>query len=84
MIHVRVNEHKGKFFVVAIADHQKDLNNLRLMSYALFKKDKINLNKEEWGGPYLKIDCDSYQNTDGSFNVNAIQDFAHTLTTQYN
>lgn len=84
MIQVKVKEHKGKYTVVAVADHQKDLNNLRLMSYSLFKKDKVTLNKDEWGGPYLKVDCDAYQNSDGSFNVEAIQNFAKELAQNYN
>jgi len=84
MIHIRVLEHKGKFSIAAIADHQKDLNNLRLLSYSLFKKDKITLNKDEFGGPYLKIDCEKYQNPDGSYDKKAIHDFAEQLTKDYN
>ena len=84
MIHVRVKDHKGKCTVIAVADHQKDLNNLRLMSYSLFKKDRVNLNKDEHGGPYLKIDCDDYQKTDGSYDEPRLSAFAKQLQNDYN
>lgn len=84
MIHVRYKEHKGKYTILAVADHQKDLNNLRLMSYSLFQKDKVVLNKDEYGGPYLKIDASDYQNEDGSYDENGIRDYVAKLQDKYN
>lgn len=84
MIHVRYKELKGKYTIVAIADHQKDLNNLRLMSYSLYKKDKVVLNKDEYGGPYLKLDTSDFQNEEGHFDEEKIREFATNLENEYN
>lgn len=72
MIRVFTKEKKGKFDIIAVADHQKDLNNLRLMSYRLRDADKVNLNKDEFGGPYLQFNCDEFMNADGQYDTAAI------------
>lgn len=72
MIRVFSKEKKGKYEVIAVAGHQKDINNLRLMSYRLKGADKINLNKEDFGGPYLQFNCDAFQSPDGRYDVAAI------------
>lgn len=65
MIRVFSREQKGSTSIIAVADHQKDLNNLRLMSYRLLGKDKVQLNKEDFGGPYLKLGCERFVGADG-------------------
>lgn len=72
MIRVFTKEKKGKFEIIAVADRQNDLNNLRLMSYRLRGADKVNLNKDEFGGPYLQFNCDEFMNAEGQYNVEAI------------
>ena len=73
MIRVFTKEKKGKFEIIAVADHQKDLNNLRLMSYRLRDADKVNLNKDEFGGPYLQFSCDEFMDAEGHYDVAAIR-----------
>ena len=80
MIKVFSIEKKGEFTIVAKADHQRDLNNLRLMSYRFFSgKDKINLNKDEFGGPYLKIPCEQFKRADGSFDQVQLERYMREL-----
>jgi hypothetical protein len=73
MIRVFTKEKKGKYEIIAVADHQKDLNNLRLMSYRVKGSDKVNLNKDEFGGPYLQFHCDDFLNAEGGYDVAAIE-----------
>lgn len=73
MIRVFTKEKKGKYEIIAVADHQRDLNNLRLMSYRVRGADKVNLNKDEFGGPYLQFNCDEFLNTEGQYDVAAIK-----------
>lgn len=84
MIRVFYKEHKGKYDIIAVADHQKDLNNLRLMSYSLFQKDKLTLNKDEFGGPYLKIAATDFQNEEGVTDVEALKTYVQELNERYN
>ena len=84
MIKVFSEEKKGDVSIVAVADHQKDLNNLRLMSYALFQKDKVQLNKQDYGGPYVKFKCSDYVDVQGSYDMKKIQERVMELEKQYN
>lgn len=73
MLRVFTKEKKGKYEIIAVADHQKDLNNLRLMSYRIKGADKLNLNKDEFGGPYLQFNCDEFLDTAGHYDLAALQ-----------
>jgi hypothetical protein len=85
MIKVFSKEKKGTYNIIAVADHQKDINNLRLMSYAIYDGvDKVQLNKEEFGGPYIKLKCDDYKDEDGKYDLAAIQNKIVDLQNQYN
>lgn len=72
MIRVFSKEKKGSYNIIAVADHQKDLNNLRLMSYRLLGKDKVQLNKEDFGGPYIKLGCEEFLSSDGQYDGTAM------------
>lgn len=84
MIRVFLNKKKDNYEIIAVADQQKDLNNLRLMSYRLLGKDAVSLNKAEFGGPYIKLKCDEFKKAEGEFDVDAISRRAADLTAQYN
>ena len=84
MIRIFSTEKKGKYDIIAVADHQKDLNNLRLLSYRLFDKDKVTLNKDEFGGPYVKIKTDDFVADDGKVDVTALNAYVKELQDQYN
>lgn len=74
MIKVMSSYHKGTYEIIAVAEHQKDLNNLRLMSYRLNDgKDKVQLNKDKYGGPYLKFKCDDLMTSEGNYDVPALE-----------
>ena len=74
MIKIFSVQNKEKYEIIAVADHQKDLNNLRLMSYRLNDGvDKVQLNKDKYGGPYLKFNCQRFQDQDGIYDVGAIE-----------
>jgi len=85
MIRVLSVQHKGTYEIIAVASHQKDLNNLRLMSYRLNDgKDKVQLNKDKYGGPYIKINCNDFKNSDGNYNLAAIDSRVNELNLLYN
>jgi len=85
MIKVFSEEKKGDVSIVVVADHQRDLNNLRLLSYALFQgKDKVQLNKQDYGGPYVKFKCTDYVDVQGNYDMKKIQDRIEELKRQYN
>lgn len=85
MIKVFSEEKKGDVSIVAVADHQKDLNNLRLLSYSLFDgKDKVQLNKQDYGGPYVKFKCSDYMDAQGKYDMTKIQIRIEELKRQYN
>ncbi len=74
MIKVTSSYNKGTYEIIAVAEHQKDLNNLRLMSYRLNDgKDRVQLNKDKYGGPYLKFKCDDLLGSDGTYDVPALE-----------
>lgn len=80
MIRVYSEKTKDKYDIIAVADHQKDLNNLRLMSYRLNEgKDRVQLNKDKYGGPYLKFKCDQFLKGDGSYDVQALDAYVKEL-----
>lgn len=83
MIRVFIEEKKGNYKIVAVAEHQKDLNNLRLMSYRLKGADKLQLNKDKYGGQYILLDTDSFKNEDGSMNVQALTEYTTRLQQDY-
>lgn len=83
MIRVFTKEKKGKYEIIAVADHQKDLNNLRLMSYRLRGADKVNLNKDEFGGPYLQFNCDEFMDANGNYDVKSLQKRVQEWQTQF-
>lgn len=75
---------KGNYEIIAVASHQKDLNNLRLMSYELNDgKDKIQLNKDKYSGAYLKIKCETFKSEAGGYDVAAMNAFVSELQTRY-
>lgn len=84
MIKVFFKEKKGKYEIIAVADHQKDLNNLRLMSYEINNADKVNLNKDEYGGPYLKLNCDDCKIDGDQIDVQKVNQKVKRLQEQYN
>lgn len=84
MIRVFPNKKKDNYEIIAVADQQKDLNNLRYMSYRLLGKDAVSLNKADFGGPYLKFKCDEFKNDDGTFNLAAIEARANEWAGLYN
>lgn len=85
MIKVFKTEKKGKFEIIAVANAQKDLNNLRLMSYRINDgADKVQLNKAQFGGPYLKIKCDEFTDEQGQTDELAIDRRVQELEEQYN
>lgn len=84
MIKVFSEEKKGDISIIAVADHQRDLNNLRLMSYSLFQKDKVQLNKQDYGGPYIKFQCTDCRDAEGHYDMKKIQEQIHELERQYN
>lgn len=80
MIRVYSEKVKDKYDIIAVADHQNDLNNLRLMSYRLNDgKDRVQLNKDKYGGPYLKFKCDQFLKSDGSYDVQALESYVKEL-----
>ena len=84
MIRVFYAEHKGKFEVIAVASHQRDLNNLRLMSYRLNNgSDKVQLMKAKYGGPYLKLKCDGFMDRDGRYDEQQIKLWVEKLKKDY-
>lgn len=84
MIKVFSEKSKDKYEIIAVASLQKDLNNLRLMSYTLNDgKDKVQLNKDKYGGPYIKIKCDEFKNEDGTYDVQAIEARVQKLQKDY-
>lgn len=84
MIKVFLELTKGKYEIIAVASHQKDLNNLRLMSYRLNDgKDKVQLNKDKFGGPYLKFKCDEFKTGEDSYDVAAIRKRVDEWQAQY-
>jgi len=85
MIKVFPVQRKGTYEIIAVASHQKDLNNLRLMSYKLNDgKDKVQLNKDKYGGPYLKFPCKDFLMDDGKYDVDAIDARAKEIQERYN
>lgn len=84
MIRVFSVKQKGTYEIIAVASHQKDLNNLRLMSYQLNDgKDKVQLNKDKYGGPYLKFACQEFKDGDGNYDVAAIEARVRELSRMY-
>lgn len=83
MIRVFTKEKKGKYEIIAVANHQKDLNNLRLMSYRLRGADKVSLNKDEFGGPYLQFNCDEFMDANGHYDIKALQNRVTEWQKQY-
>lgn len=84
MLRIFPHKKKDNYEIIAVADHQKDLNNLRLMSYRLLGKDAVSLNKADFGGPYIKLKCDDFKKGDGEFDVDAISRRAQDLASQFN
>jgi len=85
MIKIFSEEKKGKFEVIAVASHQRDINNLRLMSYRFNGgKDKVQLNKAQYGGPYLKFKCDHFQDENGNYDSTSISSWVEELSDLYN
>lgn len=84
MIRIFCEENKGKFAVIAVASHQRDLNNLRLMSYRLNNGvDKVQLMKAKYGGPYLKLKCDQLMDGDGKHDEQKIKHWVEQLKKDY-
>ncbi len=84
MIKVFLEQIKDKCEIIAVASAQTDLNNLRLMSYALNDgKDKVQLNKDKYGGQYLRITCDEYKSAEGVFDIEKIQKRVQELQEMY-
>lgn len=85
MIKVTTIFNKGIYEIIAVAEHQKDLNNLRLMSYRYLEgKDRVQLNKDKFGGPYLKFKCDEFRREDGSYDVSALEKRVSQWQEQFN
>lgn len=85
MIRVFSVKNKSQYEIIAVAAHQKDLNNLRLMSYQVYNgEDKVQLNKDKYGGPYLKIRCDEFKDVSGNYDVQAIEFRVKELNERYN
>jgi len=85
MIKVFSVQNKDKYEIVAVASHQKDLNNLRLMSYELNKgSDKVQLNKDKYGGPYLKFKCDEFRGEDNVYDMESLKKRVDDLQQAYN
>lgn len=84
MIKVFLELTKGKYEIIALASHQKDLNNLRLMSYRLNDgKDKVQLNKDKFGGPYLKFKCDEFKKDEDTYDMSAMKAYVDDLQKQF-
>lgn len=84
MIRIYSEKSKDKYEIIAVANHQKDLNNLRLMSYRLNDgKDRVQLNKDKYGGPYLKFSCDQFKSADGQYNILAMEAYIKELQQSY-
>lgn len=84
MIRVFYEEIKGKFSVIALATHQRDLNNLRLMSYRLNDGvDKVQLTKAKYGGPYLRFKCEQFADRDGKYDESKIKNWVQQLKKDY-
>lgn len=83
MISVFIEEKKGNYKIIAVAQGQKDLNNLRLMSYKLRGADKLQLNKDKYGGQYIVVETDAFKTAEGTFDVTAMQAFAAELQRDY-
>lgn len=84
MIQVFAHKKKDGYDIIAVADHQKDLNNLRLMSYQLVGKDAVFLMKAEFGGPYLKLKADAFKSPSGEYDLPAMQKYIDELGKTYN
>jgi hypothetical protein len=82
MIRIFPHTVKDKISIIAVADHQRDLNNLRFMSYRLLDADKVHLNKDEFGGPYLKFDCEEFKKGE-SYDEEAIQNQIREWQSRY-
>jgi len=84
MIKVFSVKTKDKYDIIAVASHQRDLNNLRLMSYRLNDgKDKVQLNKDKYGGPYLKFNCDTFLRDEGQYDLMALESYVQKLQSEY-
>jgi hypothetical protein len=83
MIRVLLEEKKGNYKIIAVAEHQKDLNNLRLMSYRLRGGDKLQLNKDKYGGQYIVLDADTFKNEQGAYNLPALKEYVERLQQDY-
>jgi len=83
MISVFIEEKKGNYKIIAVAESQKDLNNLRLMSYSLRGADKLQLNKDKYGGPYIVVDTDTFKTPEGTPDITAMQVFTAKLQRDY-
>jgi hypothetical protein len=83
MIKVFSEEKKGNYKIIAVAEHQRDLNNLRLMSYRLKGADKLMLNKDKYGGQYIVLDCDEFKNEQGQYDLPALQKRVDALQRDY-
>lgn len=84
MIRIFSVKKKDKYEIIAVADHQKDLNNLRLMSYDLYDKDKVTLIKSDYGGPYLTFKCDEFKTQQGDYDLHAINERVKEWQKMYN
>ena len=85
MIKVFSVQKKGAYEIIAVASHQKDLNNLRLMSYSINDgKDKVQLNKDKYGGPYLRFVCKEFLVEDGKYDLEAIDNRVKEIQAHYN
>ena len=84
MIKVYTELNKGTYEIIAVASHQRDLNNLRLMSYEVNEgKDKVQLNKDKYGGPYLKLKCDQFKQAEGGYDLPALNQYVSDLQRKY-
>lgn len=84
MIKVFSELRKGAYEIIAVAGHQRDINNLRLMSKRLHdNKDKVQLNKDKYGGPYVKISCDQFRDEEGHYDEDALNQYVKQLQDDY-